>query len=256
MRKLKSFVLIIFLGILLSAAIEAQAAIVLKVIAVNPSKDQPQKAQVKAYLPKEVKPEDIVDKADLEAIYDTQQGSYYVYGEYELKPGEMLEKEIEINDIWTIPLAEIESLRIEAIKISSMLKDTEFAERVSFLKFNIESKLNQIIEAQKDSPANPEKHISGYRDNMRTLESVKADLALARSLLTQAKPMPTVVLWRLIMAIVIFLGLLGASFYFIWQKQAKVLSEDNTFFVPKDGQPQQAPPNPQPQEPSQDKTGQ
>jgi hypothetical protein len=207
---------------------------VLKVIAVNPSKDQPQKAQIKAYLPKEVKPEDIIDKGDLETIYDTQQGSYYVYGEYELKPGEVMEKDIEITDIWVISATDLESLRAEAIKISDMLKNTEFADRVSFLKFNIESKLNQIIEAQKNAPPNPERHISEYRDNLRTLDSVKTDLALARSLLSQAKPMPTVVIWRVIIAIIIFLGLLGASFYFIWQKQLKVLTEDNTFFVPKE----------------------
>jgi len=204
----------------------AWANIILKVMIVNPSKEQVQRVPLKAYLPKEVKPEDVFDRGDLDIAYDTQQGSYYVYNEYELKPGETLEREIEIRDIWSIPDSELESLRIEAIKLSDLLKNTEFSERVAFLKNSIETKLNQIIDNQKNPPPNPEVHISDYRENLRILESVKADMALARSLLSQAKPLPTVVVWRLIIAIIIFLGVLGASFFFIWQKQAKVITQE------------------------------
>jgi len=203
-----------------------EANIVLKVMAINPSKEQVQKVPVKAYLPKETKPEDVLDKGDLEVAYDTQQGSYYVWGEFELKPGEVIERDIEIRDIWAVPSNEIETLRLESGKLADMLKNTEFSERVAFLKNSIESKLNQIIENQRTTPANPEQHISEFRDNQRILESVKADLALARSLLSQAKPMPTVIVWRLIIAIIIFLGILAASFFFVWQKQARVITED------------------------------
>ncbi len=205
--------------------------IVLKVMAANPSKDNSQKVTVKAYLPKETKPDSIIDKGDLEIAFDNQQGSYYVYGEYELKPGETVEKDIEIRDIWVIETAEIETLRSEANKLSDMLKNTEFADRVAYLKSSIDDKLNQIVDIQKSSPANPERHISNHRDNLKTLESVKADLALARNLLSQIKPFPAIMVWRLIFAIIIFLGVLGASFYFIWQKQVKGITHD-TFYTP------------------------
>ena len=225
---------VLTLAFLILAQISVQASIVLRLVAVNPSKTQVQRVPIKAYLPKEVKPEDILDKADLDAIYDTQQGSYFVYGEYDLKPEEVVEKEIEIRDIWVIPSSEIESLRSEMIKISEVMKNTEFAERVSFLKYSIESKLNQVVESQRNSPPNPARHISDYRENIKTIESVKTDLTLARSLLSQVKPVPAMVIWRLIIAIVIFLGLLGISFYFIWQKQVKTITRDDTFFVPKE----------------------
>jgi hypothetical protein len=204
---------------------KAEANIVLKLIASNPSKGQTQKVPLKVYLPKETKPEDVVDKGDLDVAYDTQQGSYYVYGEYELKPGETLERDVELKDIWVIPENEIETLRLELIKLEGLLKNTEFAERIAFLKTSIESKLNQIIESQVNSPANPERHISDYRDNLKILESVKTDMALARSLLAQVKSFPTVMVWRLILAIIIFLGILGVSFYFIWHKQLKAIAE-------------------------------
>ena len=212
----------------------AEASIILKVLAVNPSKDQVQKIQVKTYLPKETKPEDVLSKEDLEIAYDTQQGSYYAYGEYELKPTEVLEKSIELRDIWTVSSTEIESLRNDAIKLNGLLKNTEFADRASFLINNIESKLNQIIENQKTQAANPERHISDYRDNLKTIESAKADLALVRSLLARVKSFPTVAIWRLILFIVIFLGLLGASFYFIWHKQLKVVAKETLLVPPKE----------------------
>jgi len=231
MKKTKWIILCAVFLVFLAAL--AEASIVLKVMAVNPSKDQEQKASVKVYLPKEVKPDHIIDMGDLEASYDNQQGSYYVYGDYELKPGEVREINIELRDIWIIPESEIEALRAETKKIESMVKNTEFMERMDFLKNSIETKLNQVSESQINSPANPEKHISEYRENLKILESVKADLDLARSMLMQVKALPSVAIWRLIIAIVIFLGVLGAGFYLIWQKQVKIASDD-TFYVPKE----------------------
>lgn len=205
---------------------EAQASIVLKLIAANPSKTQTQKVAIKAYLPKESKPEDILDKADLEVAYDTQQGSYFVYGDYDLKPGELMEKDVELIDIWIIPISEIESLRVETVELGEMLGKTEYAERAEFLKKSIESKLDQITDNQANSPANPERHISDYRENLRILDSVKEDMLLVRSLLTEAKSIPTVTVWRLIIGTMIFLGILGISFYFIWHKQLKAIAKE------------------------------
>jgi hypothetical protein len=184
-----------------------------------------QKVTLKAYLPKEIKPEEIVDKQDLEMAYDTQQGSYFVYQEYELKPGETIEKQVELKDIWNIPGKEIDSMRSEVNKLEALLKNTESAERVAFLKDSIEGRLDQINESQKNVPSNPERHISEYRDNLKILESVKQDMTLARSLLSQAKLLPTAVVWRLILAIIIFLGVLGTAFYFIWHGQLKSINE-------------------------------
>lgn len=212
----------------------AHANIVLKVIAINPSKDQTQKAPVKAYLPKEVKADNVVDKGDLDIAYDTQQGSFYVYGEYELKPGQVLEKEIEIQDIWLIPEKDIDTLRADAEKLSGLMKNTDFGERAEFIRKGVEAKLDEIMERQRNAPANPEQHISEYRVNLSMLDEVKRDLALARSMLSQVKPLPTAVIWRLIIGIIIFLGLLGGAFYLIWQKQLRTITQEDTFFVPKE----------------------
>lgn len=221
-RTLCLAVILLILSIFTS---DIYAGIVLKVLAVNPSKTEKQKVEVKAYLPKEVKPEDIVDKADLDIAYDSQQGSYYVYGEYDLNPGQSMEKEIEMHDIWMVPSPEIESIRNESEKTAKLLENTDFRDRMNFLKQGIESKLKEIEDRQRLPAINPERHISNYRDNIKLLESVKADLVVLRSLLAQAKAFPATAVWRLILIIVVFLGVIGAGSYIIWQRQIKLVSE-------------------------------
>jgi hypothetical protein len=212
---------------------QLEASIVLKVMAINPSKEQTQKVSLKVPLPKEIQPDDIIDKEDMEVIYDTQAGAYCVIGDYELKPGESIERAVEIRNIWLVPDKELETMRVDLDKLSVLLKNTEYSEKFNFLKSNIEIKLNQISETQKDSPANPEQLISIYRENLKILEFAKADLAFARSLLSQVRPFPTAAVWRIIIAIIIFLGLLGGTFYFVWQRQVKTITQEDTFYTPK-----------------------
>ncbi|MDO8536203.1 MAG: hypothetical protein Q7S30_04265 [Candidatus Omnitrophota bacterium] len=219
----KIFWLFIFITILSVLTSNSYAGIVLKVFAANPSKTEKQPVAVKAYLPKEIKPEDVVDRGDLEIAYDNQQGSYYVYGEYQLDPGQTLDRDVEMHDIWQVPAQEMESIRSEADKTSKLLENTDFRERMNFLKQSIDSKLKEI-EARQSVPAvNPERHISNYRDNVKLLESVKADLVVLRSLLAQAKGLPATAVWRLILIIVSFLGVIGAGSYLIWQRQMKLV---------------------------------
>ncbi len=232
MNRLKFVILFLFFLVLTVGEVEAN--LVLKVIVVNPSKEQTQKFPVKTYLPQEAKPEDIIDMGDLEAAYDTQQQCYFVYGEYELKPGEILEREIELRDIWIIQNTEIESISKDLVKLSDLLIGTEFSKRFIFLKDGIESKIKQITESQKNMPSNPELLISNYRENLKILETIKADLALARSFLALLRPFPVATIWRLILVIVIFLGILGAGCYIIWQKQIKTLAPHETSFTTED----------------------
>jgi hypothetical protein len=205
----------------------ADGSITLKLVVANPSKGQAQKVPLKSFLPREIKPEDVIDKDDLDIAYDTEQGVYYVYNTYNVKPGEFLEKDVELKDIWVISDSEIDSLRKEAEKMEQLLKDTEYYERVAFLRNGIDSKLNEITESQKNSPASAELHISNYRDNLRTLELVKQDLLMERSFLAQQNNgISHGVFWKLFLGVIIFLALFIAVFYFIWQRQLKFMAQD------------------------------
>jgi len=197
-------------------------SVVLRALIINPSESQKKVVPFRAYLPKEARPEHLLSRGDLKVSYDTQQGSYYVHANITLAPKETKEIEIEMKDIWQIKPAEIESLRIEATKVHNMLQGTEFSDRAKFLLMSIEENLNSVAERQKIKPVNPEDHISKFRENLNLMQEAKADLTLARSLLSQTKPFSLQATWKLILSIIIFLGILSLGFYVVWQKQIKL----------------------------------
>jgi len=199
----------------------AFASVTLRVVAVNPSEDSEQSVPIKVYLPVEVKPEDIIYKGDLEIAYDTQQGSYYVFGDYAIKPLETLEKEIEIQDIWLIEDTEIAASRKEAKDMFSAFDKTAYADKAQVLSKAIEKKLKEIEEMQAGLASNPAQHISNYRYCLTVLKSVKSDLAEAKGLFKEIGPKGLAGLtWKIIVFIIGFLGVLSLGFYIIWQKQA------------------------------------
>ncbi len=203
----------------------AEASIVLRAILVNPSASQKRKIPFKSYLPREIKPENVVDMGELEIAFDPKDGTYYVFKEYELAPKESVTVEIELEDVWKIASSEISSLREEANKLTKVLANTDYYERAAYLKNSIETKLNEVEQSQKVLNPNPGGYISDYRDNLKLIESVKSDLAAAKTLVAEAKNIAPMVTWKLIVAIVVFLGFLGVIFFIIWQKQIKSLEE-------------------------------
>lgn len=221
-----SFCLVTLLLSSLALLAPAEASITLKISVVNPSSIK-QTVPVKVYLPMEVKPEDIIFKEDLEIAYDTQLGSHYVFGEYQLEPKAVLEKEIEINDVWVISALDLESLRQEAKKIKVGAEKTDVAQSINLIYDAIERRLNEINQMQKIAPTSPPQHISDYRYCLNLLEAVKSDLVKARTLLSQvpARPGLAATVWKIIVFIIIFLGVLGLASYVIWQRQEKLAKE-------------------------------
>jgi hypothetical protein len=223
-RSLKTIICILAMFCLVIILInEAAASVVLKIMATNPSETNTRRVPVKVYLPKEAKPEDVIDKGDLQVGYDAQQGSYYAYGTYEVAPLDTVEREIELRDVWVIEESELASLKSEAQKIKDLLKGTEFEDRVNFLTDNIISKIEEIEQRQEALTPNPEEHISSYRNNLKLLDAAKSDLAVARTMLDKGAGLPKNVIWKLIIYILVFLGILGGSFYVIWHRQVNML---------------------------------
>lgn len=197
----------------------------MRLMALNPA-DSVQTVTIKAYLPLEIKPEDVIYKDDLEVIYDTQQGSYYVYGEYELKPKEVLEKEIELRDIWVIDASQIAMIRQEAKEILEGFKKTNSIARATALYDGIDKKLKDVEQMQAIASASPGYKISNYRNSLTLLNSAKADLLAAKTLLAEITPRGMAKLtWKIILFIIIFLGILGGGFFFVWQRQTKLEAE-------------------------------
>jgi len=211
--------------------IPAQAGMTMRLMAVNPA-DSDQTVSIKVYLPLEVKPEDVIYKGDLEVVYDTQQGSYYVYGEYPLKPKEVLEKEIELKDVWVIDPNQIALIRQDAKTILEEFKKTSYYDRAKLLYDGIDNKLTEVEAMQDLSNASPGYKISNYRNSLSLLNSAKDDLLAAKTLLTEVAPRGLAKFtWKVILFIIIFLGILGAGFFFVWQRQTKQEAEENSGII-------------------------
>lgn len=218
----------LFFVLSLLFCLPAQAGITMRLMAVNPA-DSEQNVSIKVYLPLEIKPEDIIYKGDLEVIYDTQQGSYYVYGEYPLKPKEVLEKEIELKDVWMIDAAQIITLRQDAKIVLDDFKKTNYFDRAQLIYDGIEKKLKEVEAMQDLSSASPGYKISNYRNSVSLLNSAKADLLGAKTLLAEVAPKGMAKFtWKIILFIIIFLGVLGMGFFFIWQRQTKLETEQKS----------------------------
>lgn len=200
----------------------AHASIILRIMGVNPNEKISQTVELKAYLPEEVEPGDIIEKDDLEVIYDTQKGAYYVYGEYLLKPEQSILREIEIKDIWVIPTDELEGMRLDAVGTADLMENTQFSERANFLEEGISRKLDDITRRQEVVAVDPQKHISVYRRNMDMMESVKTDLILLKSLFGQSKPLPSITIWKVFLSIIVFLSFVSFTLFLFWYKRAKI----------------------------------
>jgi len=90
----------------------------------------------------------------------------------------------------------------------------------------IEKKLQEVEQMQNMSATSPSYKISNYRNSLSLLNSAKADLLAAKTLLSEVSPKGLAKFtWKIILFIIIFLGLLGAGFFFIWQRQTKLEAE-------------------------------
>jgi len=224
-RSLRLAIPLLFILCLFISVAQAKSSITLRLMAVNPA-DSEQTVPLKVYLPLEVKPEDVIYKGDLEVAYDAQLGTYYVFGEYLLKPKEVLEKQIEINDVWLIDQSQIKLLRQEAKDVLGAFEKTKFLERATLLYEGIDTKLKEVEGMQDLSSASPGYKISNYRNSLSLLNSAKADLLAAKTLLSEVAPKGMArFTWKVILFIIIFLGVLGLGFYIIWQRQSKFEAE-------------------------------
>jgi hypothetical protein len=208
---------------------EAYAEVVLKALVVNPSKTKTQNAILKAYLPKEVKPEDITDMEDLKIDFDVDQDLYYVYQVYDLKPGESVKKSVSIKDVWIIEQDKLDSINAQAAKMAEALKSTGYRAQAQIIKDDIERKTIDIFNKQEQNRnALPQAHIAAYRDNVEILDAIDALLADLDKMSFESQTAKGVVVekvsvrasWWVIVGVILALAILSAIFFVIWHGQA------------------------------------
>ncbi len=209
-----------------------------RIVAANPSAVKKQRVPIKIYLPEEVTQEDIVDLAGLKFEYDSEKSLYYVYkDDLILDAKKMRVFQVEVNDIWLVPLEDVDSVGKRVKYLLQALEGTDYGEQVQSLTKEFELLSSKISTSQNDDSLSRSQHIGIYRINDRHLVQLKEKVVelerilqrelgpLTPDLLTKTKfktesPTKTAT-WIAIFSIIFFLLLISAIVFITWYRQGK-----------------------------------
>ncbi|MBI5150393.1 MAG: GGDEF domain-containing protein [Candidatus Omnitrophica bacterium] len=165
----------------------AEAGIKLKVSASNPSALQEQTVPVKSYLPRGIRPENVINAAGLDISYDVKKGQCYVSKDVVLPAKGTAVFQVEIEDIWLIPEDDLEKQRNYAHKLGDQLNNSEYAETGRQLVEEIEESVTAILTRQEENlieKVSPIEHIGAYEQNKETLGKIKENVNILENMIT------------------------------------------------------------------------
>lgn len=147
----------------------------MKILAVNPSSTQTLDTDVKQYLPEEIKPEDIIDKAEMNTEYDPDRKTYFLVKKMQLQPKETRTIEIRVKDVWFISSDELESTKTMMVQSLAALQNTKYYDTAKLLYDKAEETLTRIEDEEK-SQLPIKQRIELYRSHVKQLESIKTSV--------------------------------------------------------------------------------
>lgn len=263
-RPIRFAAVLFILAVSLAAAIpNARAAaerepVSMNVVVANPSKEKTHVIPVKIDLPSEVKPDDILEKGDLEVVYDDQRSIYFLFnGEVTLKPQETRVFNVLVRNVWFIPQQELDELKTYTGLLMERLKGSEYETAGQRLADIIYQKLEAIDARQKDETVGQKQKIGLYRINLQTVAEIKEHLTKLEKIMSfqGGPPVPemlqesklksdspsTKTTWLIVFSIIVFLALMAAQFFFTWHRRS--VSEKDFQSAQKQKLPGSAPPS-------------
>ena len=150
----------------------------LKLSAVNP-RDNEDSIEMRADLPSRVTTNDIISLGGMELRYDVKNDIYYVYEKIEFANKGLVEREIELDDIWQIEDKEITALEKKATELADMLSGSKYSEKSAAELEQIKEKTEKLKKSQAEnsvSKVSVIKHIQAYETNLKDLQQAKHGL--------------------------------------------------------------------------------
>lgn len=148
----------------------------------NPSLTKAVTKEQKHYLPKEVKPEHIVENAGFEIRYDPLRGQSYLWREDTMEAGETRRYEVGIIDIWKIRQQQIDNIKERSAETYRYLENTQYKENADFLMASIKRNLSTVEQSQAREKS-IDNHIMDYRANSDYFHQAEKDVAALEDLL-------------------------------------------------------------------------
>lgn len=199
-----------------------EGSIIFRAVITNPSSIISQSVPLKFYLPREVKTDDIIELDNsLSTTYDSSEEALFASGTYELGPKQTKVVFVEVEDIWQLSDAELETLRNQASTLLKPLEKTAYFSQGTTLKSDIDVTLDKVM-LSTGKAVTPENKIRAYREAKLELAKVTANMNRLEDLVAQASGtgsifgfvggVQTVAVWGII--IVIIAGFVFLSIYF------------------------------------------
>ena len=210
--------------------------------------DQKMEVPIKYYLPQEIIPDYIVEKADFDLKFDPSKNQFFLEKNESFEPNEKKKFNIVIKNIWIISEELINNYLKEAGDLNEKLQKGAYAQIASSIFNEIKRNAAQIVDSQRKSESIME-YISNFKGNQICLENIKDDLDKLRNLTKEQKKeeelaknkiknvlrdinvleklkrfsdtllkgkLSSIGVWKIILFIISFVIILTTFFYTVW----------------------------------------
>lgn len=200
----------------------------------NPLSDALEAQKIIRYLPRGVRPEDVLDAQGFEVKFDPERQLYYLYREMDLKPSETLSATIVFKNAWKIPIEKLDQLVKTAQEFQTRLKGTQYEETGTKIFAELERLTAQIkeLQAKAETPADM---IANFSLNLTRFNAVEDGVDKLKELVEEIEhPVPQTLpyyikpatpdvstTWKIIYGFIGFLSVIGFMFYALWWGQSK-----------------------------------
>ncbi len=159
----------------------------MRIVFENPSEIEDKNGTVKAFLPPELSKEDIHDTGELQLDYDPSSSRFYVHADLLLKPGESKTYKIVVEDVWRIPVEELNFINSQADDRLLQLEGGPDYENAKFLRDKIVNGINEIKSTQEAQSGDIQSRMETYRVNKERLRSIRTNVILMKDFKQEAE---------------------------------------------------------------------
>jgi hypothetical protein len=167
------------------AADDENPKIINYMIEVRNPLDKVKKVKQQHFLPREVRPEYVVDRQGYEIRFDEKKNQAFLFKEEDLAAGEKKEIRIGIKDVWLIKTKDMDFIRERSTKIHDLLVTSSFMNTANALFRDVINNLDLVQSLQEMGQPDIQQHIGAFRVNEKRFEKAKDDLVALEKLLAR-----------------------------------------------------------------------
>ncbi len=241
MRWFVGALLLLMSSVRVFAAVEREA-VILSVVAINPSEKDTKVTNVRIDLPAEITPKDVMETGELQLEYDDDKKTYYVHKEaVALAPKETRVYEVRVRDLWFVDESQLDSLKNYTKLLLGRLEKSDYYKTAKPMAESIYQRIDDIKSVQNNESLSRKSRIGAYRFHLQTIAQIKEDLNRMEKLMsfTGGVPVPemmkesalkadapsTTTTWMVIFLILMFVGMLAGLFFFTWHRRSQVTQD-------------------------------